>query len=133
MATQTLGYFGEKLDLLIRQGATFGPFEVLIKNPDLSAVNLTGCFIRGKIRKKALDTLVTAELVVTINPDQVGLGKGKFTFGLSNSITAAIIAGEFAIDAASLYVWDMEWEDAIGNVLAMFYGSVKVQREVTRV
>jgi len=133
MATPTLGYIGEKLDLTIRQGATFGPFEVALLNPDATAPSLTGSIIRGQIRKKALDAVVVAALDVVINPDQVGAGKGKFTFGMTAANTAALTAGESITDPASVYVWDMEWEDAATRVLPMYYGGVKVQREVTRV
>lgn len=52
----TLGYIGEKLDLLVRQGATLGPFAVTLTNPDNTPVNLTGATLRAHLRKKALDT-----------------------------------------------------------------------------
>lgn len=50
----TLGYIGEKLDLLIRQDATLGSFDATMRNPDGSAVNLIGATIRGQVRRKAL-------------------------------------------------------------------------------
>lgn len=133
MATPSLGSIGEKLDLVIRQGGTFGPFEVALKNPDGTAVDLTGSEIRGQIRKKALDVDVIVALDVVINPDQVDEGKGKFTFGLDADATADIVAGEVITEAASVYVWDMEWQDSLMRVTPMYYGGVKVQREVTRV
>ena len=43
----TLGYIGERLDLLIRQGATFGPFDVTLANPDKTPVNLTGATVQA--------------------------------------------------------------------------------------
>ncbi len=43
----TLGYIGERLDLLIRQGATFGPFDVTLANPDKTPVDLTGATVRA--------------------------------------------------------------------------------------
>lgn len=52
----TLGYIGEKLDLLVKQGSTLGPFKVTLLNADQTPVNLTGCTIRGHVRKKALSS-----------------------------------------------------------------------------
>lgn len=46
-----VGFRGERLDLIARQGATLGPFVVTLTNPDNSPVNITGCTIRGLVRK----------------------------------------------------------------------------------
>ena len=45
---------------------------------------------------------------------------------------AGIQAGETIKDPASLYVWDMELEDASGRVVPLYYGDCKVFLEVTR-
>lgn len=129
MAVLSLGYVGERLNLTIRQGATLGPFSVTLKNPDASPVDLTGSVIRGQIRKKALDATVVAELdgVLDANP-----ATGVFTFGLTAGETGVLQAGEALTDAASVYVWDMEWRDAAGRILPLYYGAVSVFREVTR-
>lgn len=50
----TLGNIGEEMDLLIRQGGTFGPHVFTMKNPDGSAFDLTGMVLRGSIRKDPL-------------------------------------------------------------------------------
>jgi hypothetical protein len=124
----TLGYIGERLDLLIRQGATFGPFDVTLANPDKSPVDLSGASLRAHIRKKALDTNVVISLQVELTDPALG----KFKFGLTDEFTAGITAGESVKDHASLYVWDMEMEDSLGRVSPLYYGEVKVFREVTR-
>ena len=41
----TLGYIGEKFDLLIKQGSTLGPFSITLSNPDNTPVNLTGAAV----------------------------------------------------------------------------------------
>jgi len=129
MATvPTLGYIGEKLNLLIRQGATLGPHVVTARNPDTTPVNLTGATIRGQIRKTALNPVITIALTVTMT-DAVN---GVFEFGLTDEQTAALVAGETQGDPASKYVWDMEMEDSVGRVLPLFYGDVAIFREVTR-
>jgi hypothetical protein len=125
----TLGYIGEKLDLLVKQGSTLGPFQVTLKNEDSTPFSLSGMTIRGHIRRKALDAVKVAELsVVMTNP-----AAGEFEFGMSDETTAAIPAGETVKDANSIYVWDMEREDSSGRVYPMYHGECKVFREVTRV
>jgi hypothetical protein len=140
MATPKIGYYGERLDLLIRQGATLGPFEAQMfgpvdeNNPTHVAqgygdpINLTDCTIRGKIRKTALSATVTADLVCTITDALLG----KYTFGLSATATALIPCGERVTDKASQYVWDLELVDALARVIPLYYGAVPVLREVTR-
>lgn len=46
----TLGYIGEKLDLLVKQGSTLGPFKVTLANPDQTPVDLTGATRRCRGR-----------------------------------------------------------------------------------
>lgn len=128
MATPRIGNLGSKLNLDIRQGGTFS-VGVTLTNPDNTPVDLTGATVRGQIRKTALDTVVAAAFTVTIT----NAPGGAFTFGLTDEITAALVAGEQPTEDASLYVWDMELEDALGQVLPLYYGSVTVLREVTRV
>jgi hypothetical protein len=47
-----IGTKGSELDLLIRQGATFGPNSCTLTNPDNSPVNLTGATIKMQLKKK---------------------------------------------------------------------------------
>lgn len=126
--TNSIQNYGERLDLKIRQGATFGPVTATMTNPDGTAVNLTGCTIRGQIRQKALDTVIVATFDCTItNPTG-----GVYTFGLTSTVTAGISAAEKIDSAGSKYVWDLELVDASGRVTALYYGEVTVLREVTR-
>lgn len=122
-----LGTIGEKIDLLIKQGSTFGPYFVELTNPDETPVDLSGCIIRGKIKKTGLSVVTVEELNVTITDAVLG----KFKFGLTDEETAVLPAGETLKDKASLYTWDMEIEDNAGNVLPLYFGDVRVFREVT--
>ena len=124
----TLGYIGEKLDLLIRQGATLGPFNVTLTNPNGTPYDLTGVTIRGQIRKTPSDPVVTADLDVSVIDSLLG----KFEFGISSVLTAQIPTGESLKDTPSGQVWDMELVDTLGRVTPLYYGDVKVFREVTR-
>lgn len=124
----TIGYIGEKLDLLIRQGATLGPFNVTLTNPDGTPYDLTGVTIRGQIRKTPSDPSVTADIEVAM----VDSVLGKFEFGITSDATALIPTGESIKDTPSMQVWDMELVDTLGRVTPLYYGDVKVFREVTR-
>ena len=126
--TNAIQNYGERLDLRIRQGATFGPINATMNNPDGSAVDLTGCTVRGQIRKKALDTAIVATFDCAIT----NATAGQYTFGLTAAITAGITAGETVELNASQYVWDLELLDASNRVTALYYGGVTVLREVTR-
>lgn len=126
--TPVLGKIGTQVDLLIKQGSTFGPMVATLTNPDLTPVNLTACIIRGQIRKKALDATIVASFVVAITNEPGGV----FEFGLTDEVTAIITADEIMQKPGSKYVWDMELEDSLGRVIPLYYGDVTVFREVTR-
>lgn len=123
-----LGFVGEKIDLLIKQGSTFGPYHVELTNPDLTPVNLTGAVIRSKIKKAQTDVTEVEQLniVVTDAPN------GKFSFGLTDAETALMVAGSSIKDPLSLYKWDMELQDSIGNVIPLYYGDCRVFGEITK-
>ncbi len=129
MAIPTLGTLGEELNLLIKQGSTFGPMTVVATNQSNGAViDLTSCTIRAQMRRKALDVGVIATFDVQI----IDAAGGEFTFELSDEITAAIEVDEILQKPLSQFTWDMELEDSIGNVIPLFYGKAEVYREVTR-
>jgi hypothetical protein len=128
MPVPVIGALGEQVTLQIRQGATLGPFEVLIRNPDASPVDMTGSTVRGQIRRTGLSAEVIASFdVVIVNSSTV-----SFTWGLTDEVTAGIAAGEALTDPESEYVYDVEWQDAAGEVHPVFYGRALVLREVTR-
>ena len=128
MPAQEIGYRGELLNLLIRQGATLGPFAVTLTNPNATQLNLTGSTLRAQVRKKALDATPVVALTCTIT----NAAAGQFTFGLTAVQTAGLPAGELISDADSKYVWDMELEDVAGTVFPLYFGDVQIFREVTR-
>ncbi len=125
--TNVIGSIGERLDLLIRQGGTFGKFNVVLQNPDGSFVDLTGSVIRAKLKKNALD----APTVYDFNISMVDPVNGEFEFWLTDEQTAALPAGDSINSPQSKYVWDLEIEDVQGAVLPVYYGNAKVFREVT--
>lgn len=129
MPALTLGTLGEEMNLRIRQGATFGPHLFRMTNPDGSPVNLTGCTIRGQIRKTALAPSAALSFTATITD----AAQGRYQLLFTAAQTAAIKAGEKETDSDSKYVWDLEFVDSTGAILPLYYGVVTVFREVTRV
>jgi len=125
-----IGTKGSELDLLIRQGATFGPIVSTITNPNGTAMNLTGATLRAQIRKTPTSPLVegaVGEFTIT------NAAAGQFSWGFSAAVTELLVAdSESELAAASTYVWDMELEDLSGRVIPLMYGKVNVFREVTK-
>lgn len=125
-----IGTKGAELDLLIRQGATFGPVTSTISNPDGTPMDLTGATLRAQVRKTPTSPIgegCVASFTIT-NPTS-----GNFDWYFSATATSTLAAdNESETAPASVYVWDMEIEDAAGRVIPLMYGKVNVFREVTK-
>ncbi len=124
----TIGTFGERLDLHIKQGATFGPMRFEMVNPDDTSVDLSNCEIRSQIRQQASDASVVLDIDCPLTNPMLG----KFEFSLSDEQTRLIDAGSSTEEMQNRFVWDMELEDGTGRVIPLYYGQVLVLREVTR-
>lgn len=127
-----LGWLGEPFDMLIKQGAKFGPFEFELEledeNGDVVPYDLTGGQVICQIRKKGLDTgtPVATPTMTIIEPN-------KFTLYLSDAQTLAIPAGELETDRASQYVHDIFFAPAGGGDLEpLYYGNVICARRVSK-
>jgi len=124
-----IGSKGDRLDILIRQGGTFGPKFCTILKSDGSPENITGCTFIAEIRKTADATVVAASATFAIT----NAAGGEFNFTFSATATQAIAAdpvGETEPD--SQYVWDLEMHYADGRVRPLLYGDVAVFREVSK-
>lgn len=124
----TIGNKGEKLDLLIRQGGTFGPHIVTWTNPDGTPVDLSDMFFRAQIRKNFNSEVVSATFTTYI----VDALQGKFAFEIDAIQTANLLAGLDEGDPQSAYVWDIESVNEVGYVTPLLYGDVAVFREITK-
>lgn len=126
-----IGTKGAELDLLIRQGATFGPIKSRALNPNGTPMNLSGATIRAQVRKTATSPIGEAcvgSFVITNAAD------GRFEWSFTDDATSVLVAdNDSELAQASIYVWDMELEDATGRVIPLLYGKVNVFREVTKV
>lgn len=117
----TIGFIGNKVDLLIRQGATFGPHTVTLTNPNNTAVNLTGATVRGSVVYEGGST--PFDVTVTDAPG------GVFTIGLTADVTAELPGGDHANDPAGRHKWDLELVDSLDRVTPIFYGIAQVFNE----
>ena len=122
------GSVGKPVDWVLRQGDTFGPHTVTLRNPDESPVDLTGSTIRGQMRKHASDEDPAATFDCAITDATAGI----FTVGLTASATGALTCGDTPTHADSRYVYDFEMVDTLGRVITLLYGVISVLREVTR-
>ena len=121
---------GSRWPLELKQGGTFGPVRVTLIDPlTQQPMNLTGCSLRGQVRRSALDPAVSATFQVVPAADPA---EGWFEFGLTDELMAGLVAGAKIADAPSLYEYDVELEDSQGRVLEVLWGSLRVAAEVTR-
>ena len=128
-----LGYLGESFDMLIKQGAGFGPFEfeLALEDEETGEVipyDLTGGTVICEIRRKGLDTgaPVATPTCTIIVPN-------KFTLAMTDNQTAAIPAGELQTDKASQYVHDIVFRPpGGGDIEPLYYGNVICARRVAK-
>jgi hypothetical protein len=95
----------------------------------LKAMDLTGYTGAGQVRKKHSSTAAAATLTVAFDPIRVN---GALTLSMSDTITAAIPAGETVDSAASQYVWDLELTSSTGTKTRALEGNVSVSPEATK-
>lgn len=127
-----LGYIGESFDMLIKQGAGFGPFEFELELEDeetgeVIPYDLTGGTIICEIRKKGLDTGTPVA-----SPTCTIIDVNKFTIAMTDNQTAAIPAGELQTDKASQYVHDVVFRPASGDIEPLYYGNAICARRVSK-
>lgn len=127
MATPVIGTIGDKVDLLIRQGATFGPFWVELTDEAGAPIDITGCVVKASMRKAIDDIEPTAEFA--IGYDYLA---GKFSYMLAKTVTSGLVPGATLKDPVGKYLWDLEITWADTSTSPLMYGDVTVFREITR-
>lgn len=112
-----------RADLEIEQGATFYKSIKWFEADKITPVNLTGYTARMHIRSDVDSPSVLASLA---SPTDIVLGGTAGTIVLQISATAT---GAYTFTEG---VYDLELEDASGDVTRLIYGGVQVTPEVTR-
>lgn len=120
---------GKELDLVLRQGATFGPITCTLKDSTGNPVNITGYTFAAQIRKTPSSRKATGCAAVC---SVVNGAAGQFSFEFTAANTASLYAGEDENSEDSLYFWDMELIQPDSKVMPLVYGKVRVFREVTK-
>lgn len=118
-----IGDIGERVDLLIRQGATCGPHEVWLTDSDDVAIDLTGCTLHGGVSKAVTDTVMLAPFTF----EWLNQSGGGFQFSITDEDTATLGAGKDAQAPASAHVWKVDVTYADGTNRPLFWGAARVQ------
>lgn len=129
MTNPQVGTKGDRLDILIRQGATFGPMQCTVLKADGGPEDLTGCTFLAEIRKTPDDVVVAASAVFTLT----NAAAGEFSFEFLADDTKLIpCAPEGETDPESIYAWDLEIHYPSGFVRPMLWGDALIFREVSK-
>jgi hypothetical protein len=122
MANATVGAKAGTLDLEIEQGATFSTTITWQAGETPAPVNLTGYTARAKLRKDDEG----GEVIVSLTT-----ASGITLGGTAGTITLRITDEQTALITAEGGKWDLELEDATGDVRRLLRGNWKLVREVT--
>lgn len=122
---QPLGYIGEEVPLLIRKGAPLGPYPATLSDSN-GPVNLTNCTISWVIKKRWNDTDVVASGTFEVTDASAG----QFTVFIDHQDTDALFAGGTLSEPASMGVWQADVVDASNVPQPLYYGAVRVQRDL---
>jgi len=114
----SIGSRGTRLDLMIRKGATCGPFTAVMKNPDGTLVDLTGCTIRGFVQSSSTASTTEVALDVTSAYNTTG----TYAFGITAANTGTLSSGTDELDPAALHFWFLELVDTLARVIPLYYG-----------
>lgn len=109
-------------DISAEQGATFN-LVLTWRNPDASAIDLTGCTAKMQVRtsKAAADAVLTLQT-----------GAGITLGGTAGTLTLSASAAAMAAISAGSYLYDLEVTDAGGSVTRLVEGAFVVSGEVTK-
>lgn len=127
--TKIIGDKGDRVDLLVSQGRTCGPFYLTILRKDGTPEDLTGCQFVSEIRKTPSSSVVNATALVTLTAPTLGKVRFEFPASQTKDITADD-SDETHPD--SVYTWDFEVHYPSGRKRPVFYGTVYVFREVSK-
>lgn len=95
--------------------------KVSHKNPDGTAVNLTGCSAIARLRETYDSAIALADFNISINQEH-----GTVEFRLPKAITDTLIRTK-----RNNYVWDYKLTDALGYISAKLFGNVMVRGDAS--
>ena len=121
---KTICKIGDELNIQIRQGSSYC-FAGCILQSDGTPVNLTGVTIEAQMRDRLNDSAV-----ISFSASVIPGIAGSFTLSLTEQQTASIPITDYGRDAG--FVWDCKLRDSNGDVTPLYWGVVKVKKQVTR-
>lgn len=124
---EELGWVGEEVDLVVRQGQTFA-LDLVLEREDGTKVDLTGATLVGQVRRRPTATSTSATFAVEVLSAELG----EVRLSLAHETTAALACGRNLYDADSTYVYDVELHNVDGTIDPVCWGMLRVHREVTR-
>lgn len=120
-------------NLTMDQGSTFG-LTVLWQDDDGNAKDLTGYSGRMQIRPSYTSNTIIESLSTSNGEITIEASNGSIQLTLPATRTSAINATAVVTSKPnkSVYIYDLEMEDADGNVLKLLWGDMTVFAEVTK-
>lgn len=115
----TVNQYGERTDIVVRQGVTAGPFLLSVKDGDGVAVDLSGVTFEGGI----FDTAGTTKLL-DWDYDLSDLVSGNLTFSLSDTTTEDMLISKLTFPPKHTWIINMIWTD--GTTIPAYYGDLRV-------
>lgn len=121
MAHYQLGTAGEKFDLVVRRGATTGPFVADMIWANATPVDLTGVAIRGWICRRAGEKKVAPITVVVL--DAVN---GQYSFELTDE--NSLLVPPDADVCSPAHYWFLEMLNTDGRIIPLYTGDAPCWR-----
>ena len=117
-------------DLIIQQGETFTRYLTLVGPAPTSApIDISTYTFRGQIRANAQATEVLANFTFSF-PN--GGTDGVVAMSLTDTETSALPATGTKYSSYTKVQYDVEMEDASGNVTRLLNGQISISPEVTK-
>lgn len=123
----SVGFKGARQDLLIRQGADFGPSLGRIKNADGSPFDLSGCELSAVAAKVSTQPHPSFVFTVTITDAEAG----EFELSATASQTAGLACGLTETDPKSQYLWQLDALRPGSKTTPIAYGQVAIFRRLS--
>ena len=120
----TVGYKGERIDLLIKQGCDFSADGFVTLNG--SSVDLSGSAIHAYM-KRGLKSLEAPIDFVCFVVDPMA---GQYSISLDHNSTSLLGCSEIETDPMSRYEWEMLVVEASGRKSPLAYGTVYLNRNL---
>lgn len=117
----TIGSIGDRVEMVIRRGATIGPHRIMFPNPDGTPMDLTGASLEASLRKSITDPAPLMLFVCLVDFPIITdpATESQAQFGATAAVSAFLDLG-----ADGIGVWKIDLHDAAGRIIPVFQGPV---------